>query len=193
MALQVPRFTYQDLAQLPDDGKRYELADGELVVSPAPTYDHQRIVWQFSRLLMRAEDAGFGQGVVSPIDVVFGRYATTQPDLLFIGRERLHIIANGRVQGAPDLIIEILSPWTREHDLGWKKTLYAREGVRYYWVVDPIAQSVMSFTFGGGGYAPVAPLSGDAILACPLFPEISSTVARFFPDNMGHYSAPQKA
>jgi Uma2 family endonuclease len=77
MALHMPRFSYDDLAQLPNDGKRYELADGELIVSPAPTYDHQRIVWQFSRLLMRAEDAGYGQGVVSPIDVVFGRYATT--------------------------------------------------------------------------------------------------------------------
>ncbi len=185
MALQVPRFTYDDLAQLPNDGKRYELADGELIVSPAPTYDHQRIVWQFSRLLMRAEDAGYGQGVVSPIDVVFGRYATTQPDLLFIGRERLHIIANGRVQGAPDLIIEILSPGTRDHDLGWKKILYAREGVRHYWVADPLNETVYPFVLGERGYADVAPLTGEAILTCPLFPEIVSTVARFFPASTG--------
>ena len=74
MTVKTPLFTYDDLAQLPDDGKRYELADGDLLVGPAPTYDHQRIVWQFSRLLMRAEDAGYGQGVVAPVDVVFGLY-----------------------------------------------------------------------------------------------------------------------
>lgn len=185
MALQVPRFSYQDLAQLPNDGKRYELADGELIVSPAPTYDHQRIVWQFSRLLMRAEDAGYGQGVVSPIDVVFGRYATTQPDLLFIGRERLPIIVNGRVQGAPDLIIEILSPGTRDHDLGWKKTLYARAGVQHHWVVDPLDQTVRPLVLGASGYADVAPLGGDASLSCALFPGISGAVARLFPSVAG--------
>ncbi len=62
MIIKAPQFTSADLAHLPDDGKRYELADGELIVRPAPTYDHQRIVWQFSRVLMRAEDTGYGRG-----------------------------------------------------------------------------------------------------------------------------------
>lgn len=75
---------------------------------------------------------------MAPVDVVFGRYHVTQPDLLFISRERLGIIVGGKVHGAPDLIIEILSPGTRDHDLGWKKTLYAREGIRDYWIGDPL-------------------------------------------------------
>ncbi len=90
---------------------------------------------------------------MAPVDVVFGRYHVTQPDLLFISRERLGIIVGGKVHGAPDLIIEILSPGTRDHDLGWKKTLYAREGIRDYWIGDPLAKTVLPLTLGSSGYA----------------------------------------
>lgn len=181
MTVKTPLFTYDDLAQLPDDGKRYELADGDLIVRPAPTYDRQRIVWQFSRLLMRAEDAGYGQGVVAPVDVVFGLYRVVQPDLLFIQRQRLDIVNRGKIEGAPDLIIEILSPGTRDHDLGWKKTLYAREGMRFYWIADPIAKTVSPLTLGAAGYDETAPLQAGDTLACALFPEITVEVARLFP------------
>ena len=181
MTVETPLFTYDDLAQLPDDGKRYELAGGELIVSPAPTYHHQRIVWQFSRLLMRAEDAGYGQGVVAPGDVVFGPYRVAQPDLLFIQRERLNIVNRGKIEGAPDPIIEILSSGTRDHDLGWKKTLYAREGVRFYWIADPIAKTVLPLTLGAEDYDEATPLQTGDTLACPLFPEITVEVARLFP------------
>lgn len=129
MAATKPLFSYEDLAHTPDDGKRYEINDGELIVSPAPTFGHQRVGWKLSGLLMRAEEAGYGQGVAAPVDVVFGRHKTTQPDLLFIRRERLGIVAGGKVHGAPDLIVETLSPGSCDDDLGWKKTLYAREGV----------------------------------------------------------------
>lgn len=185
MALQIPRFSYQDLAQLPDDGKRYELADGVLVVSPAPTTDHQGISARLGALLFRAEDAGFGRMFTAPTDVYLGPYRVVQPDLLFIARERLEIITRMYIAGAPDLIMEILSPGTRDHDLGWKKTLYAREGVGHYWVVDPLDQTVTPFVLGEAGYAAVAPLSREAILSCALFPGISSTVARLFPASAG--------
>jgi len=185
MALKVPRFTYQDLAQLPDDGKRYELADGELIVSPAPTTDHQGISARLGALLFRAEEAGFGRMFTAPTDVYLGPYRVVQPDLLFIAHERLDIITRMYIAGAPDLTVEILSPGTRDHDLGWKKIFYAREGVRHYWVADPLDQTVRSFVLGESGYADVAPLSGDALLSCPLFPGISSTVARLFPAGMG--------
>ncbi len=185
MALQVPRFTYQDLAQLPNDGKRYELADGELIVSPAPTTDHQGISARLGALLFRAEDAGLGRMFTAPTDVYLGPYRVVQPDLLFIARERLEIITRMYIAGAPDLIVEILSPGTRDHDLGWKKTLYAREGVRHYWVVDPLDQTVRPLVLGASGYADVAPLGGDMIISCALFPGISGVVARLFPSVAG--------
>ena len=185
MALEVPRFTYQDLAQLPDDGKRYELADGELIVSPAPTTDHQGISARLGAVLFRAEEAGFGRMFAAPTDVYLGPYRVVQPDLLFIARDRLERITRQYIAGAPDLIVEILSPGTRGHDLGWKKTLYAREGVQHYWVVDPLAAAVYPFVLGELGYADVMPLRGAATLTCPLFPGIASPVARLFPADTG--------
>lgn len=131
---------------------------------------------------MRAEDAGFGQGVVAPVDVVFGPYQIVQPDLLFIQRHRLGIVNQGKIDGAPDLIIEILSPGTRESDLGWKKTLYAREGVRFYWVADPITKTVLPLTLGAAGYNEAALLQTGETLACPLCPGITVEIARPFPN-----------
>jgi Uma2 family endonuclease len=180
MAATKPLFSYEDLAHTPDDGKRYEINDGELIVSPAPTFGHQRVGWKLSGLLMRAEEAGYGQGVAAPVDVVFGRHKTTQPDLLFIRRERLGIVAGGKVHGAPDLIVEILSPGSRDDDLGWKKTLYAREGVLYYWVADPQGQTVQPYTLRDGGYVAGPLLHAGDELGCPLFPGITIEVARIF-------------
>ncbi len=181
MTVKTPLFTYDDLAQLPDDGKRYELADGELIVSPAPLTYHQRVSARFGHLLFQAEDAGWGRMFTAPTDVHFGPYQVVQPDLLFVGNERLTIIEARYIAGAPDLIIEILSPSTRDHDLGWKKTLYAREGVRFYWIADPIAKTVLPLTRGAEDYDEATPLQAGDTLACPLFPEITVEVARLFP------------
>lgn len=181
MAIRTPVFTYGDLARMPNDGKRYELRAGELVVSPAPATKHQRVVARIGALLFRAEEAGFGQLFYAPTDVVFSRYTVTQPDLLFVGRERLQLITSASIQGAPDLTVEILSPGSREDDLGWKKTLYAREGVPYYWVVDPDAKTVQPYTLREGGYeVEPARYPGDT-LACPLFPGLTVAVAWLFP------------
>ena len=181
MALRKPLFSVDDLAHTPDDGKRYEIMDGELIVSPAPTFEHQSVVTRFAAYLLRAEDEDYGRAVVAPVDVIFGRYRTAQPDLPFVRRERLSIIVRGKVRGVPDLVVEVLSPGTRRADLGWKMTLYAREGVPYYWVADPVARTVQPYRLGEEGYVAEPPLSGGDILACPLFPGITVEVARLFP------------
>lgn len=181
MAVRTPVFTYDDLARMPNDGKRYELRDGELVVSPAPTTEHQRVAARIGALLFRAEEAGFGQVFYAPTDVVFGRHKSTQPDLLFVRRERLHIVTRANIQGPPDLIVEILSPGTREDDLGWKMTLYAREGVPYYWVADSDAKTVQPYTLREGGYIAEPTLRPGDTLSCPLFPGITADVAWLFP------------
>lgn len=173
-------FSYEHLAHTPDDGKRCEINDGELIVSPAPTFGHQRVGWKLSELLRRAEEAGYGQGVAAPVDAVFGRHKTTQPDLLFIRRERLRIVAGGEVHGAPDLTAEILSPGSRDDDLGWKKPLYAREGVLDYWVADPQGQTVQPYTLRDGGYVAGPLLHAGDELGCPLFPGITIPVPRLF-------------
>ena len=175
-----PTFSYEHLAQMPEDGKRYELLEGELVVTPAPSRKHQRAVGNAFAFLRRAEAAGYGEAYVAPFEVYFDRHSVTEPDAFFIRRERLGIITEAKVRGAPDLIVEVLSPGTRARDLGSKLRIYARFGVSFYWVVDPRMQTVRPYTLREGGYV-VEPLlrSGDT-LTCPLFPDITIDVAALF-------------
>ena len=180
MALIEPKLSYEHLQQLPDDGKRYELIDGELIVAPAPSMPHQDAAWNLAAFLRRADEAGYGKGSFAPCDVVFDAENVTQPDLLFITTARLSIRGRDNVQGAPDLIIEILSPRTRERDLGAKLRLYARYSVAHYWAPDPIAQTVQRYGLEGGSYRELPLLEGDDLLTCPLFPGISMPVSQIF-------------
>lgn len=180
MTVITPLFSYGDLAQLPDDGKRYEIVAGELLVSPAPGTGHQEIVDNVMALLRRARGAGYGRGYVAPLDVVFDPHNVVQPDACFVLASRLQIVTAANIQGAPDLVVEILSPNTRARDLGVKARLYARFGVPHYWVIDPDDRSVQSFALREGRYV-AAPVSrpGDT-LTCPLFPDVVVAVAELF-------------
>lgn len=175
-----PLLTYDDLAQLPDDGKRYELLEGELVVSPAPMRRHQRAVMELVLFLARARDAGYGDVYIAPFDVAFDPHNVTEPDLLFVRRERLDIITDTKVQGAPDLVVEVLSPSTADRDLRAKRQVYAKFRVPYYWIVDPEARTVQVLTLEPAGYRPEPLLSGSAVLGCPLFPDVTVPVASLF-------------
>lgn len=175
-----PLLTYDDLAQLPDDGKRYELLEGELVVSPAPMRRHQRVVLKLAQFFGRVEVTGAGEAALAPFDVVFEPHNVTEPDLLFVRRERLDVITDANVQGAPDLIIEVLSPSTADRDLRAKRQVYAKFRVPHYWIVDPEARTVQVLTLGPAGYHPEPLLSGNAELGCPLFPDVTVAVATLF-------------
>jgi Uma2 family endonuclease len=178
------KLTYEDLRQMPDDGWRYELLEGDIVASPAPTYRHQRIVFKLGAFLAQAEAMGAGSAVTAPTDVVLDpELNALEPDLLFIARERLgDIVTEANVRGAPDLVIEVLSPGSARYDLGGKRQVYARYGVRHYWVVDPYAGNVRTYVLGPGGYGPPTILEGDQPLGCPLFPGVTIPVARLFAD-----------
>ena len=135
------RSTASDFAQLPE-GTLCELINGELVMSPSPTYKHQRLAFALAVLLHEfAEARNAGEVVMAPMDVYFTDTDCFQPDILFVSRERLAIIRDV-VHGAPDLVIEILSPSTAYNDLTRKKRVYEEHGVREYWVVDPEERSI---------------------------------------------------
>lgn len=136
------RKTVADYEQLPE-GAPFQLIDGTLVKTPSPTPTHQEISIRIVFALLsfvRAND--LGKVYHAPIDVVLSDDCVFQPDILFISKERTGIIGEKNIQGAPDLVIEILSFSTAYYDLRQKRAAYERAGVREYWIVDPMMQSI---------------------------------------------------
>ena len=147
--------TYEDYARTPDD-ERWELLDGELVMVPSPNMPHQATQVKLgSRLNNFVEQGGLGHVFFAPTDVVLSYNNVVQPDLLFVSREREHIITRANIQGAPDLAVEIRSPSTAERDLTVKRRLYAEHGVKEYWLVDPDAMTVTVLLLGESDFEEV--------------------------------------
>ena len=144
------QITWQDVQQLPDDGHRYEAIAGELYVTPAPSLRHQRISMRLTLLLHRLlVEPGLGELIAAPVGVEFpATEEGVQPDLVFVSNARRGILADPWIRGAPDLVVEILSPTTAHRDRGVKRKLYERQGVEQYWIVDPEASAVEVWTFG---------------------------------------------
>ena len=139
----VVRLTYEDYRATPED-ERCELLDGELIMVAAPNLKHQEVQFRLGRRLGNfIVERSLGKLFFAPCDVVLSDTDVVQPDLLFVSRERQHLLSGGEnVQGAPDLVIEVLSPATADRDRGYKRDLYGEHGVREYWLVDPIAETV---------------------------------------------------
>jgi len=146
----LPRITWHDVQQLPDDGKRYEAIEGDLYVTPAPSVRHQSISGNlYVKLRAILVDGGHGRLWYAPTGVEFPATGEgVQSDLLFVSHARQGIVADDWLHGAPDLIVEILSPATADRDRGIKHRLYERQGVAEYWIVDPDAEAVEVWRFG---------------------------------------------
>ncbi len=175
-----PILTVDALAQLPDDGKRYEILGGDLAVSLSPKPKHQSIIRQLSEFCVNVQLRGLGTWYPSPLDVILNEYNVVQPDVLFIRADRLHIVTDANVQGAPDLVVEVLSAGTRERDLGVKAHLYARFQVPEYWVVDPEEETVTVYRLTEDGYHIVGSFRSGDMVDSPLFPDIPLVVADVF-------------
>ena len=136
--------TLEDLELLPDDGQRYELLQGELIESPAPGTQHQRILRRIARVLDDAVIAsGFGEMFQSPYDARLSPHNIVQPDLLVIGRSQMQLLTEHRFEGAPELVIEVISPSSELYDRVRKASLYMEAGVREYWIVDPSRKRIV--------------------------------------------------
>ena len=146
----LPSITWQDVQQMPDDGNRYEAIEGDLYMTPSPSFRHQLVSWRLcSALDHYVVKAGHGLVLSAPFGVEFPATSEgVQPDILFVSRERYEIIAEGVVVGAPDLVVEILSPSTAGRDRNIKLRLYERQGVREYWIVDPDEAAIDVWRFG---------------------------------------------
>jgi len=167
---EVLKLDYGDYCRMPNDGKRYEVIDGALHVSPSPATIHQRISMLLSaRLYDHVTREGLGTILAAPMDVLLSQHDIVQPDILLVSNERASIITEKNIQGAPDLLIEILSE-DREHDLVTKRRLYARHGVREYWVVDPRHKQVLVFRRPGRARFFQKPAAVKTTLTSALLP-----------------------
>ena len=173
--------TYEDFCALPDDGLRYEIVDGMLFAEPSPRRAHQEAVGTLFAILhgyVRAHD--LGKVYVAPFDVILDPRTTVVPDLVFVVRDRLGIVAERGVEGAPDLLVEVLSPGTARRDRVRKLNAYARLGVRHYWLVDPEAKTVEAFELVEDAYRLAAAVGGDDEFRPGVFPGLAISLPILF-------------
>jgi Uma2 family endonuclease len=180
MVRKEPRLTAADYRLTPEDGPRYELIDGELVLMPAPSARHQDIVSELILLIRsHVKSHRLGKALVAPLDVFLGDHDAYQPDVVFIATARRDRMSEDGVHGAPDLVVEVLSPSTRAKDERRKKPTYAAHGVRELWLVDLDAETVAVHRFERGEV--VTLVRGDA-LTTDLLPGLTIDLDALFRD-----------
>lgn len=178
-------FTYEDYKSLPEAmDRRYELMDGELSVVPSPTTAHQTVAQNLEYVLMRHVRATrCGRVLHAPLDVVLGtgpQREVVQPDIVYVDRARTDIITSDEVAGAPDWVIEIISPGTKRRDRGYKRTLYERSGVREYWIVDLVSESIEVFVLGPTGFRPAIRYTSGSEIASAVVANLSVPLTEVF-------------
>jgi Uma2 family endonuclease len=177
------QWTYEDYCRLPEDGWIYEIIEGELYMSPAPLTIHQRCKIKLaSEFLDFAESHDAGMVLDAPTDVLLPGLATpVQPDVIFVVKERLDIIKEERVEGAPDIVVEVLSPSNWLVDRREKFRVYAKAGVREYWIVDPKARTIELFFLRGGIYELIGKYGVDETVRSEVLPGFAVKVKEVCP------------
>jgi Uma2 family endonuclease len=175
------KFTYKEYCTLPENGRHYQVIDGELIMSPSPTFRHQLIIADLSRHL-----ANFvlrerrGLVLFAPLDVIFSDEDVVQPDIVYIANDRRSIIAREGLRGAPSLCVEVLSPSNRDLDLNAKRLLYAKFGLPELWIVDPDANTLHLFRLQEDYHAPLKVFGANDTLATPSLPGFSLPLSEIF-------------
>lgn len=179
------RLTYDDFLLFPDDGKRHEIIDGVHYVTPSPNLTHQELLGRLHLAIgnFLTTRRHLGRVFLSPLDVVMSKYDVVEPDLLFVAGDQQSILTEANIQGAPALVVEILSPNTRRRDEGIKRQLFDARGVREYWMVDPRSRRITICRRAPNGRFPVvATCEADTNdqLTSPLLPEFTLSVRGLF-------------
>jgi Uma2 family endonuclease len=179
--LDADRWTYADYLQLPDDGTRCEILEGERVMTPAPFTPHQRVALNLVFLLgdfLRPRKVG--TLFFAPCDVILAEDTVVQPDVLFVAAERTSIIQKRGVFGPPDLMIEIVSESDPKRDTVRKLRIYGRHGVREYWIVDPERERVEVFVLEGRELVRKAALESGELRSLVVLPGFVASLSQIF-------------
>lgn len=174
-------WTSEDYAKLtPPDNGNYELQAGKIIFMPAPSILHQTISMNLSLLLggfIKKNQAGIL--LASPVDVVFSLHDVIQPDLIFIKKEKAHV-SGSRVEVAPDLVIEILSPSNSPKEMSYKKHLYESSGVAEYWIVHPDEQNIVQYLSVEGEFLIKNVIRAEEEIQSSVIPGFAFKVAEAF-------------
>jgi Uma2 family endonuclease len=174
--------TYRDFAAIPADGRRYELHDGELSVTPAPGTRHQRTIGAMYVLLRAHVEANrLGEVFLSPVDCILEDTTVVEPDLVYLDATRAALVSERGIEGPPTLAVEVISPWTGAIDRHRKRELYARHGIPYYWIVDPVGGTLEAYGLAEGRYALLARATGAEPVSLPPFPDLTFAPASLWP------------
>jgi Uma2 family endonuclease len=161
-------WTYEDLFSLPDDGRRYEIIAGELSEMPSPSWAHATVIANLIAMLIPIVTKLGGRWRTAPLDVFFPGADPVQPDIVVLLPRWQGTLARRGIEGSPDLLIEVLSPSNRVHDLLTKRALYGLGGVREYWLVDPEARTVEVAVLDRDALHTAQTASGEDVVVSPL-------------------------
>jgi Uma2 family endonuclease len=169
-----PRVSFGDLQHQPEEGRRYEIFDGEMFVVPSPLPLHQLVTVNIDERLRAYARLHGGRSLVAPVDVVLSDYDVVQPDVVFFSSTRQHLVElREPIRHRPDLVVEVLSKSTAATDRGRKLQTYARFNVPEYWIVDPDAPSIEILQLQGGAYALAARAAGSETVASATLPDLA--------------------
>jgi Uma2 family endonuclease len=174
-------WTYNHYAALPDDGQRYEIANGVLLMAPSPTGSHQNAVGEvFFHLQSHVKLAGLGLVRLAPFDVELSPKDVFQPDIFVVMNAHLDRVQEKKVVGAPDLVVEVASPGTAAYDRLPKYDTYARAGVPEYWIVNPDRRTVEVLVLEGDKFHSLGILEGEQKVPSRIISWLSVRVEQFF-------------
>ncbi len=180
-AVAIPLLTVENYKILPETGPRYQLIEGDLYMAPAPNRYHQVISRNLEYMLLKyLEENSIGDLYHAPFDVYLDEYNVFQPDICVVGHERLHILTDAGAEGAPDFVVEILSPKTARLDRDNKRRVYATCGVRELWIIGPEPQQIEVYLLARDSAAPAAVHGATARFSSELFPGLVFDAATIF-------------
>ena len=180
------RLTYRDYLDLPESDDRYELIDGELYMAPTPIPEHQIFLFYLTKVIEEfVTEHDLGRVIISPQDVILSEDVVLQPDVMFISNERMNIIRWGHyVRGAPDLVVEVLSPSTSVRDRTLKRERYAQFGVREYWIADIVGRTIEVNVASGDKFEVVGVYGEGDIFESPLVTGLEVDISGVFESAM---------
>jgi Uma2 family endonuclease len=163
--IQVPPRTIVEVFESLPEGTLCQVLNNQLIMTPSPDFWHQDTVTEIA-MQMRSfvKKNGLGNVVVAPVDVYLNRTNIFQPDILFIATNRLRVIQDGKINGAPDIVVEVLSPGTEQYDRKEKKAAYEQSDVKEYWIVDPVTRQAEGFFQEAEKFTPI-PITNGVIVS----------------------------